>query len=217
MNVEEWNLTEEQRARYCSEARLRQARSMHGERQKRLCLGAEVLLNRSLEIVGRAVSLPAVYRRNEHGKPYLVSAPDLYVNWSHSGSWVLCAVSDTEVGVDLQSAAKEPKDALIRRFLQPEEREYYDRVPEEQRRPLFYRYWVVKESYLKALGSGFCTPLDTFYVKMGERHPEIIPREAEELCTCRILKAPDRMYAAAVCVRSAKGEIPGEVPVEILL
>lgn len=218
MNVEGLELTESILSRYCSRERRQRAEHLRTEMSRRLCLGAEILLNRSLETVGSRIPLPAAYERNEYGKPWLLPPTDLHVNWSHSGTWVLCAVSDAEVGIDLQSMEKDPGDSLLGRLLQPEERKYYDGASETRKKRLFYEYWAVKESYLKALGTGFHTPLDTFYVRMeGEgKHPGIVRRDAEEPCVCRLLEAPDRAYAAAVCVLGAQEEMAEEIPVEIL-
>ena len=86
---------------------------------------AELLLNRSLEQC-TDVQTPARYHRNEHGKPYLTETPEIYVNWSHSGDYVICAVADREVGIDLQKMDREPKENLIRKALTKEEQEKYD-------------------------------------------------------------------------------------------
>ena len=140
---------------------------MRREKDRQLFLGAEALLNRSLKLVDAPVSLPAVYTRNRYGKPYLDKTSGIYVNWSHSGSFAICALSDREVGIDLQNTFKTPKSALVRRVLQPEEQIYYDQTPKEQRRQLFYSYWTVKESFLKALGNGFRDSDRQFLCKDG--------------------------------------------------
>lgn len=216
INVEGQDLTEQRWSRYCTRERMEKALGMHEERSRQLCLGAEVLLNRSLEAVGAEVPLPASYRRNEHGKPYLYPPKGLYVNWSHSGTWAVCALSDAEVGIDLQHTGKTPRESLVQKVLRPEERLFYERAPDEQRQGLFYRYWTVKESFLKALGTGFHTSLDTFYVRMGGKAPEIVRRDAGETYTCRILEFPDAEYAAAVCAKGLHEELPGKIPVELL-
>ena len=110
---------------------------------------AELLLNRSLEQC-TDVQTPARYHRNEHGKPYLTETPEIYVNWSHSRDYVICAISDQEVGIDLQKMDREPKENLIRKALTEEEQEFYRSVPKPERQKLFYQYWSVKESFLKA-------------------------------------------------------------------
>ena len=150
---------------YLTEERKKLADRKKGERERQLFLGAEVLLNLSLQQVDARIPIPAKYKRNEHGKPYLEDRQGIYMNWSHSGDYVICAVADREVGIDLQYAGKEPKESLVRKLLQPDELHFYENVPELERQRLFYEYWAVKESFLKALGTGFATPLDRFYVE----------------------------------------------------
>ncbi len=57
---------------------------------------------------------------NEHGKPYLKTDVPLFFNISHSGELVVCAFSDTEVGVDVEKIGKE-RLAVAERFFHPEE------------------------------------------------------------------------------------------------
>lgn len=56
---------------YLTEERKKLADRKKGERERQLFLGAEVLLNISLQQVDARIPIPAKYKRNEHGKPYL--------------------------------------------------------------------------------------------------------------------------------------------------
>lgn len=215
MNVEGQDFREEKWSRYLSEERREAAKRLRPEPEQ-LCLGAEVLLNRSLHIAGAPMALPAAYVRNRYGKPYLADLPGLYVNWSHSGACVICALSDREVGIDLQETRREPKEALIHRVLRPEEQSFYDRAPEADRHRLFYEYWTVKESYLKALGTGFCTSLDTFIVRMEGICPTVVSEGRTAGYTCRLLETVQRGYAAAVCIEGVHPELPVHPSVENL-
>lgn len=204
--------------RYLSQERKLEAEKRKNEKERRLFLAAEVLLNRSLERVGADIRLPAVYGRNSYGKPYLVQNEAVKVNWSHSGEYVVCVVADREVGIDLQYAKKEPKEALVRKMLQPEELAFYENAGEERAR-LFYKYWTLKESYLKAIGTGFHTPLQAFYVRMDSTAPVIVQRGAEDReqsYYCELLEFADPDYVAAVCSRKEvkKEEGPGKAEIE---
>jgi 4'-phosphopantetheinyl transferase len=216
MNVTGEDFTAERWKSCLSESRRNEAKKMRREKDRQLFLGAEALLNRSLKLVDAPVSLPAVYTRNRYGKPYLDKTSGIYVNWSHSGSFAICALSDREVGIDLQNTFKTPKSALVRRVLQPEEQIYYDQTPKEQRRQLFYSYWTVKESFLKALGTGFGTPIDNFYVRMEGPYPEVIQREGRDVYACRLLDFKEKDYMAAVCVKGENPEAKMRPEVEII-
>ena len=200
---------------YLTEERKKLADRKKGERERQLFLGAEVLLNLSLQRAGIEIPLPAKYERNEHGKPYLTDCDGIYVNWSHSGDYVICAVADREVGIDLQYAGKEPKESLVRKLLQPEELHFYEHTPVAERQRLFYEYWAVKESFLKVLGTGFATPLDRFYVefrkgsdvsdavkKNAMKVPYIIQNINHKQYLCRLLPVKDEGYTAALCIES---------------
>lgn len=193
------NFTEVQWSRYLSEERRAAAEKRKNEKDRQLFLAAEVLLNLSLERMGADIALPAAYGHNLYGKPYLLSENGIKVNWSHSGEYVLCAAADCEVGIDLQYAEKEPKEELVRRVLQPPERIFYENAPKEERIRLFYQYWTIKESFLKAVGTGFHTSLDDFYICMEKESPRIIQKVDDRHYGCRILDFADRAYEAAVC------------------
>jgi 4'-phosphopantetheinyl transferase len=94
-----------------------------------------------------------------HGKPELeggARSSGLCFNLAHSGAQVLCAVAlGRGVGVDVE---RERGDLdvleLARRFFCAREiRRLEEAAPAEARR-LFYRYWTLKEAYLKAEGTG---------------------------------------------------------------
>ena len=203
---------------YLTEERKKLADRKKGERERQLFLGAEVLLNLSLQRAGIDIPLPAKYERNEHGKPYLTDCDGIYVNWSHSGDYVICAVADREVGIDLQYAGKEPKESLVRKLLQPEEQHFYEHTPVAERQRLFYEYWAVKESFLKALGTGFVTPLNRFYVEFqepvsaGERRiPHVVQKVNDRQYRCQLLPIKDEAYTAAVCIEDTDEHFRCEV------
>ncbi len=98
------------------------------------------------------------YRYGPHGKPYFAD-PDLpFFNLSHSGDYVVLALSNTECGIDLQKM-EEGRDlvSLAERFFTPAEAEM---VRQEGDRA-FYRLWTRKESYGKCTGEGIAPVLKT--------------------------------------------------------
>lgn len=190
---------------YLSGSRRREGEKKKQKKERQLFLGAEVLLNTALRRIFPDMGIPAAYGRNAHGKPYLLPPHEnIYINWSHSGEYVLCAVADREVGVDLQENTKKPAERMIRRALQPKERAYYECQAEEERKIIFYEYWALKESFLKALGTGFQTSLEMFHIQMKENDPQIIQQVNEKSYQCRLLQFQDPAYTAAVCWEGEK-------------
>lgn len=85
-------------------------------------------------------------KREEKGKPYLEGAPFHY-NLSHSGDYVVCALSDSRVGVDVEKILP-ISVKVMRRFLG---KAVFS--PREQ-----MRLWTRYESYGKMMGHGIPYP-----------------------------------------------------------
>ena len=63
-------------------------------------LGAELIRNAALlKATGRC---DYAFSKGEFGKPYITDAENVFFNVSHSGKFVVCAVSDAEVGCDIE-------------------------------------------------------------------------------------------------------------------
>lgn len=105
-----------------------------------------------MELVERPIELVMDY--GEKGKPYLREYP-LYFNLSHSGEYVVCAVSDREIGVDIQKYSGMNIIRIAKRFFSEEECSTLEVCgTEEEKRQFFFRLWVRKEAYGKLLGKG---------------------------------------------------------------
>lgn len=138
-------------------ARQRNARS------RRQGLGAELLLRRALADCAPEHPWPPEIRLGAQGKPDW-DVEGLHFNLSHSGELAACAIADRPVGLDVQNACAY-REALVQRFFCPGERAYL--AESENRDRAFGRIWVMKESYIKALGKGLALPLSSFSV-VGE-------------------------------------------------
>ena len=127
----------------------------------RLSLGAALLLNRVLAEAGLPPA--GAFAFGPEGKPWLPDRPGLHFSLSHSGTWVLCALSDAELGCDVEGPRRfDP--ALARRFFHPDETAWLLSLPPREQDAAFLRLWTLKESYLKAVGLGLSLPLDAFRI-----------------------------------------------------
>ena len=92
------------------------------------------------------------FTQGAHGKPELSGESGWHVNVSHSGEWILLAISRVSVGVDVEKIAQQFafEEMLVSNFSQPEQA--YCRRRESRRR--FYALWTRKEALLKATGKG---------------------------------------------------------------
>lgn len=110
-----------------------------------------LLLSGYLGILPRKLEI----ERRKKGKPYSLDDPNLYFNISNSGKFAVFAFSrDGEIGIDLEEIRSLPDlDEMISRNFTSGEIKYIRSKPEEMTQR-FFRFWTVKESYLKAIGEG---------------------------------------------------------------
>jgi 4'-phosphopantetheinyl transferase len=86
----------------------------------------------------------------------------LEFNLSHSGEWVLVALSDVgAVGVDVE-CIEHHRDlpAIAERVFSPRELEILRRRDKQGAVDFFYRTWTCKEAWIKTLGIGLGHPLE---------------------------------------------------------
>ena len=93
------------------------------------------------------------------GKPFLDSNK-YYFNISHSGEYVIFAVSDDEIGIDIQKM-DEINLGISERFFSPYEAKFIKKCNSFKR---FYIIWTIKEAYIKYSGQGLNKTLNSFIV-----------------------------------------------------
>ncbi len=128
------------------------------EKDRLLCLGAGLLAAHALKTAG-AADLEMAY--SESGKPFLARHPKIRFSLSHSGTTAVCAVSETEIGADVE-IPRRFQPGVARRCFTAEELAYIE--GSDDRDAAFTRMWVRKESCLKMLGTGLLKAPDTVSV-----------------------------------------------------
>lgn len=93
---------------------------------------------------------------NEYGKPFFCKFPDIHFSISHTDGAVFAAVSDENIGVDIERITKARKSVQNRYFTEVE-KEYCGQSDER-----FFEIWTKKEAYVKYTGKGLCEGLNTF-------------------------------------------------------
>lgn len=147
-------------------------------------LAAGLLLSMATESMG----LPGAdeyIRCNAYGKPYydlaayekqsafrLPRVPQVYFNLSHSHERAMCAVSDVELGCDVEQIRPEVMRSAAAMLHPGETAELEALTDEAERMKMFFRYWTVKESYVKALGCGY-TGLKPRDLRVRQEHYEM--------------------------------------------
>jgi len=159
-----------------------------------------------------ATGLPTAtwrYVTGKFGKPALaVDCPGggLRFNISHTRGFVACAIAHDEVGVDVEASNRMTDFDIADRFFAPEEARLVKSAPPEGRACVFFRFWTLKEAFIKATGEGLRRPLDSFSFTFDPVriafHPERegIPHQDEpaawQFVECR--PARDRPLALAI-------------------
>ena len=83
-------------------------------------------------------------QKNPMGKPYYPNGP--YFNISHSGRYVVMAIANQEVGVDIEENVEKQIDVLLKLFNEAEVKMIKEHAD-------FYYLWCAKESLIKCMGS----------------------------------------------------------------
>lgn len=152
-----------------SDRRARADRFRHEDDRKR-CLCADALARNMLARAADIAPEKINFTYSDKGKPR-ANLP-LYFNVSHSGEWVLCAVSETPVGADIEQI-KPFRAGMVGRYFTDAEAAYiWDGKPVPGNSPVpegnvidpdvcarFYRVWTAKEAYVKMTGTGISTDL----------------------------------------------------------
>jgi 4'-phosphopantetheinyl transferase len=114
------------------------------------------------------------------GKPYLEGINDLHFNISHSGDWVVCAIDNAPIGIDIEYiSGVDP--IFYRDYLSEEENEWLMLAAEPARQELFYELWTLKESYIKQQGKGLSIPPGSFSINMLPNQPPFLTIKNEKV------------------------------------
>lgn len=146
-----------------SAERRSKAEKFHRREDACRSLLAEALIRYTLLYTGIQNCGEINFIRNEFGKPEPFLA-GFHYNISHSGSWVICAADNEEIGVDVERIHKVDVGISQRFFSSIENKFLSDFQSPTQWLDCFYKLWVLKESYIKAIGKGLHCPLSSFAV-----------------------------------------------------
>lgn len=111
-------------------------------------LTGDLLLCAAVRHVRPDTVLPLVRAARPSGQPYLPDFPDLHLSISHSGGWVVCAVADVPVGIDLE-LPRPVRPGLAARWFDTDEQ-----ALTAHDSSAFFDLWMVKEAVLKETGCG---------------------------------------------------------------
>lgn len=133
--------------------------------------GLRLALGRHLDRDPRSLS----FTSNASGKPRLADGGSVHFNLSHSGERAVLAISDREVGIDLECMRPIEHLDLATRYFHPREVEAIAGMSDEEgQHRAFFRVWTLKEAVVKALGDGLAIPLQSFEVSIASVRPRMV-------------------------------------------
>ena len=131
---------------------------------KQLSIGGKLLLIEALKQLGKGNMSLADIKYNSHHRPYFENTVDF--NIAHSGNVVVCCATDSgQIGIDVEQI-KEIDLADYTDHFTPNEWSVINTYPNQVEG--FYDFWTRKEAVLKAIGTGFHTPLSSVDVSANE-------------------------------------------------
>lgn len=124
----------------------------------------EVLTRHLLRRVCGKLPEDMVFTTGEKGKPEPAGFRGIHFNISHSGDWVVVSLSPGAVGVDVERMRKVPEGVANRFFSEKEKNWLASAIDEKEKAEIFFTLWTLKESFLKAIGTGLTRSLSTFTI-----------------------------------------------------
>ena len=180
----------------------RREKALHFRQVKEqlMSAAASALLMYAFRKAGLKNKEPA-FMYNKYGKPFLISRK-LSFNLSHTHGAALCAVAEGghEIGCDVEIIRSPVLQIAKSYFCEPEKEHLFSLPDEAQQNRLFYRYWTVKESVLKAIGCGITIPLNSFCISFENDEIHVDTPDFPEVlsaCFCE-LQAGENLPALSV-------------------
>lgn len=152
--------------RLVSEEKKERIQRFHRYKDSQMCLLADVLIRKIIIVKCNIDNYEITFIKGVNGKPEINNPfSNIKFNYSHSGDWVVCAVSEVPVGIDVERI-KDIDMAIAERFFSMREYEDLMKLEMDKQLKYFYDLWTLKESYVKWDGRGLSISLQDFSFKI---------------------------------------------------
>lgn len=120
----------------------------------------------------------------EQGKPYFSDIRNFFFNISHSGDYLILALSRLEIGVDIEQIRKElPR--FPEKMLSSIDFSFWQKQVDSEKIRCFFELWTRKESYIKLSGDNIFRKAKGISVSDGERFLESMGEPTSFFHTCQ--------------------------------
>ena len=154
-----------------------------------------------IRFIRNEYSIDDYVETDKHGKPYFVNNK-LKFNISHSGRYAILAISDDDIGIDIQ-AIKADKHRIAEKNFSKKECEYINQAGDDkQKQQRFCEIWTLKEAYLKNIGLGLRKPLNSFELVLDD---DVSVKGKKDYKFKQFLM--NRKYVVSVCYKDSTEEL----------
>jgi 4'-phosphopantetheinyl transferase len=159
-------------------------------------LAGNILLLKGLQSIGRVEYALDDLQYSGFQKPYFDDT--ISFNISHSGEYVICALSEAnKVGVDVEAIKDIPIEDFTNLFANQEWEEVANAT---NKLKAFYTLWTKKEAFLKAVGCGLSQPLNEVVIENNRITWENQPWFLNEILL-------DQQHIAYICTDTANPQV----------
>lgn len=169
------------------------------KKDKILSLCVDYLLRYALNEIGIEYNnIEIDFEKNN--KPILKNIEGVYFNLSHSKEIAICAISNNEIGCDVQKKIGNNLE-IANRFFCKEEIDLINKSKTvKQKEDMFYRLWTLKESYMKALGLGLNIGLSQFQIQFDKDKISVLTQNGLDTdFYFEEIKLKNKDYKCAIC------------------
>lgn len=167
------------------------------ENDKKLSILGELLIRYAICLNCNVINSEIKFKENRYGKLFIESIEDVFFNLSHSGSYVICGISDQKIGIDIEEI-KDIDLSIASEFFCKSENDLILSAHGSDKIEYFYSIWCLKESYIKYEGRGLHIALDSFCFSIAGKTIKLIDSSNFKDINFEMLPI-DSNYKSAVC------------------
>ncbi|MGT2749831.1 4'-phosphopantetheinyl transferase family protein [Streptococcus orisasini] len=181
-----------------SEKRCLKANRFIHQKDRERCLLAEALVRYALIKDYGMKEEKILFNRSKYGKPFLMES-NLHFNISHSGKWIVCAIGNSQLGVDVELIRLLEYENIYKSFSSTE-RMHLDALSTQDKQTSFFKLWTLKESFVKFIGTGLRCPFDSFSIDINSL--ELLKEKQQDTNLSFFSKKLDAEHWYALCCES---------------
>lgn len=190
-------------SRFISERKRNKIKKFHKKEDKLRGIFSELLIRKMIIKELKIKNKDIIFEVDKYGKPFLKDREDIYINTSHSGEYVIGAVDNKPIGVDVEMIKKMEVNGIIEKLFTPREQDYIldngKLITSSECIERFYEIWTLKESFVKCIGRGLSIPLNHFSIYFNEeREIEINTKVSENRFLFKEINL-NKEYKISIC------------------